>query len=744
MFRVLAGDGLAPAGAALEHARKLSTRIQVAGGEVVIRAGSSVGATFDALELLDVVELALEALAEARGEGMLVNVACALALGEVESEDGVAVGAAVDRVLVLAGRAGSFELVLDDAARAQADATLLFARSVSTRGIPTAHVVDARYPHRAPCRKQLARLSSATLPDAKRILLAPAGALLDGTGAALIAVRAPQASSALDVTERVLREHAPALQLTLGSTSRGLAPLGGLQAALRTMSAPSLLATLPAAHRGVLARCAALDAVEREAVIEAFAALLVSASAHGRIVALLPAVHELDPPSLAVLLAAVEQSRASPVVVVPLDETASVPPLLGRIAELVTVSLGALDSTERVEVAASVLGGVAEERVLKHVALLGGDSVLGVVEAARTLVAAGDIVLVDGVWRFRAEPRAAHQPIPIEALLAERLLGLDDHAHRVLEAACLAPPGTPRDLAERIARLDGLPPEAVARGRRILREEGLTDEAGRLGALAASVRDAVRNAMPSARAAELSRFAASALEDDLAALPRSCFGRALLAHYLAEGGRESDAARQLIEAAEAAVESGFPTSALRLAALARKLDASAEGTERARAMSVDIARAAARDSQPRIVLPGPDNTGEVGVEVAPLEERSRWPAATVKRPSARSTPRSPQAVSPPRPPCSRLSRRCAAATSRTPSARCASARSATPRAPGAPCRPPWCCSRRARASTRCAAASRRSPPPAALPTRAASAPRSRCWPLATPPCTARPIRARCA
>jgi hypothetical protein len=425
----------------------------------------------------------------------------------------------------------------------------------------------------------------------------------------------------------MLRERTPALQLTMASASRGLAPLGALQAALRTMSAPSLLATLATAQRGVLARCAALDSVEREAVIDAFAALLTSASAHGRIVILLPAVHELDAPSLAVLLAAVEQSGTAPAIVVPLDETASVPPLLGRIAEPVTVSLGALDARQRVEVAASVLGGAADEQVSRHVAQLGGDSVLGVMEAARTLIAAGDVVHVEGVWRFRAEPRAAHQPIPIEALLAERLLGLDDQAHRVLEAACLAPPGTPRDLAERIARLDGLPPEAVARGRRILREEGLTDEAGRLGALASSVRDAVRNAMPSARAAELSRFAASALEEDLAPLPRTCFGRALLAHYLAEGGRESEAARQLIEAAEAAVEGGFPTSALRLAALARKLDASAEGAERARAVSVDIARAAAREGDPSVPPGAPSATGSHALDALPVEERSPLAAA---------------------------------------------------------------------------------------------------------------------
>jgi hypothetical protein len=459
LCRVLAGDGLGPVRQALELGHKLGARLEAAGGEVVLRAGSSVGATFDALELVEVVDMALQALEEARTDPAAVGLACALTVGDIDTDEGVVVGGAVDRALVLAGRAGSWELVLDDPARLQGDAALLFSRSTAARGMPASHVVDARYPLRAPCRKQLARLSAAILPEGKRRVLAPALELIDGAAAAVVVIRAPQAASALDVVERVLREHGPALQLTLASASRGLAPLGGLQAALRTMSTPSLLATLPAAQRGVLARCAALDAVERESVVEAFAALLTSAATHGRIVILMPSIQELDAPSLAVLLAAVESSAAKPAVIVPLDEMASVPPLLARIAEPATVSVGALDAKERVEVATSVLGGAADESVCLHVAKLGGDSMLGVVEAARTLVAAGDVVHVDGVWHFRAEPRAAHQPIPIEALLAERLLGLDDQAHRVLEAACLAPPGTPRDLAERSARLDGLPPE---------------------------------------------------------------------------------------------------------------------------------------------------------------------------------------------------------------------------------------------------------------------------------------------
>ena len=166
MCRVLAGDGLGPVAPALELGKRLATRLSLAGGELVLRVGSSVGASFDGLELLEVVDLALQALGEARTDPTGVGLSCSLTLGELERDAGTVIGGAIDRALVLAGRSDAFELVLDDPARAQADAALLFARSVTERGMPSAHVVDARYPHRAPCRRQLTRLSTAILPEA--------------------------------------------------------------------------------------------------------------------------------------------------------------------------------------------------------------------------------------------------------------------------------------------------------------------------------------------------------------------------------------------------------------------------------------------------------------------------------------------------------------------------------------------------------------------------------------------------
>src|SRR5262249_36936152 len=69
---------------------------------------------------------------------------------------------------------------------------------------------------------------------------------------------------------------------------------------------------------------------------------------------------------------------------------------------------------------------------------------------------------------------------------------------------------------------------------------------------------------------------------------RPSFASALLAHHASEGGRDQAAAAALLDAAQAATESGFERMAVRLAANALKLDASAEIKQRARGVARSI------------------------------------------------------------------------------------------------------------------------------------------------------------
>src|SRR4029077_7279037 len=91
-----------------------------------------------------------------------------------------------------------------------------------------------------------------------------------------------------------------------------------------------------------------------------------------------------------------------------------------------------------------------------------------------------------------------------------------------------------------------------------------------------------------ARAAELHRFVADVLKTQPAFAQRPSFASALLAHHASEGGRDHDAAAALLDAAQAATESGFERMAVRLAASALKLDASAEIKLRARSVARSI------------------------------------------------------------------------------------------------------------------------------------------------------------
>ncbi|MFI5309387.1 MAG: hypothetical protein ACHQ53_18675, partial [Polyangiales bacterium] len=202
--------------------------------------------------------------------------------------------------------------------------------------------------------------------------------------------------------------------------------------------------------------------------------------------------------------------------------------------------------------------------------------------ATRTLVSSGDLVHDSDGFRWRAQPRHAALPIPIDGLMAERVAGLEANAQRALEALCIAPPSAAGASIEHIAMLDGLNAANLTAGLAQLAQEGWLDRHGSLGPLEQAVRTAVRNGMPPSRAAELHRFVAEALRAQDIEPERPSFAHALLAHHLAEGGREREAAEALLDAARAAIESGFPRMAVRLAAVARKLDGSSEIMARAR------------------------------------------------------------------------------------------------------------------------------------------------------------------
>jgi hypothetical protein len=558
------------------------TRLTVAGAEVVALAGASFGASFDPLELDDVLELGLDLLRDARNEAARLEVACGLALGELLrcEDDGSVAGSAIDRAQLLANCALPGELVLDEAVHARAEDGYLFARLVLA-GAVTGQVLDRGHPRKSECRNALLELRPPRLPPMAAVALELLRERAAAPGTRRIALRASAPHVALDRLERLRAMLEPALVLHFGRQAGALQPLGSLQLALQRAHAS--MSSLDDVLRSGVARLLQGAAVSREEAVVTLRELLRQASGTGlRPWIVLERPLEHDPASLAVLLEALDGQTPDHVLWLLLDERGGVPAALARIGEREEISLEPLTDADRTLAAEAVLGLEPGSEIGQRVARLGGDTLLGIVEAARTLVGSGDLVLQAGAFVWRTRARNASLPIPIDGLLTERASGLDPQAQRALQVLCVAPPAASTEFVQQVAALDGMPPAGSAAGLEQLQREGWLDARGSLGPLEHAIRNAVRNGMPPARAAELHRFVAEALATQPPPPGGAGFVRGQVAHHLIEGGREREAAEALLDCAQAATDGGFPRVGVRLAALARKLDGSKETMRRAR------------------------------------------------------------------------------------------------------------------------------------------------------------------
>lgn len=574
---------------ALAWRKQVDTRIQVAGGEVIARAGSSVCAVFDPLELEDAIDLALGLARDAQAQAGRIDVASAIALGELmpAGEGEAPAGTVIDRAQALARAAEPFEVVLDEAAHARAEDSHLFGRLLRA-GVLGAHAIDRNHPLKREARAALQAVLPARLPAGTRAAFERLRALASLPGQRRIGLRVLQPHVALYWLDELAREMQPGLVLRLGPQAGGLQPLGGLQLAL-SRAGDALEPLLDAALRAVVARMVAGASIARGEAVLTLRELLKRAAASGeRTFVVLDRLREIDRPSLAVVAEALQQPCGDPVVFLIADENEGIPPALLRAGEHDDIVLESLALDDRIQVAESALGLPPGSDVARRVARLGGDTTLGVWAAARTLVGSGDLVRGTVGFAWRTKARNASLALPIDALLMESAAGLEPAARRVLEALCVAAPSASLAIIREVAALDGLPADLADQGIAQLIREGWIDTRGELGPLEAAVCNALRNGMPPARAAELHRFVADVLQTQPAFAQRPSFASALLAHHASEGGRDHDAAAALLDAAQAATESGFERMAVRLAANALKLDASAEIKQRARGVARSI------------------------------------------------------------------------------------------------------------------------------------------------------------
>jgi hypothetical protein len=566
---------------ALEWVEQVIARVLASGGQVLAGIGATVVAAFDNIEVVDAVELARSVVDDASRAGGALKVDIGIALGEIEevSDNGKGLtyrGSTLDRAQVLANRARAGEVVLDQAALAAASETFLFAREVAA-GSVRGRALDPTHPCKAECRRALTQLKPAPIASSVMPVFEALRTIAQQAGPKRVVIRCGSASAPLDLIDRLALTVAPTIRLRVSRKAGGLQPLGGLELAMRRLWPDETEldgAGLPASLRARLKTLLRGQSVQRSEMVETLSELLrLQTTAAGRPWLVLDQVQEIDPATLGVVAEVAAETALDFVLFMTLPLGVAVPTALVPEAEVQELTIPSLKLADRRTIAEAILSLEEGSEVSQRVAILGGETATGVLEAARTLVSAGDLVLRGKSFAFRTGPRSGVGAVPIEALITERAMGLAPDAYRVLEALCVAPPDVPRELIAQVVQRDGLGVEEVRRGLAQLMNEGFVDDGLSLGSADATVRGSVRNSMPPARAAELHRFVAEVLREQQKA---PGFGSAQLAYHLAEGGLEADAASALIESARAAAEYGFARIALRLLATAVELDGSPE------------------------------------------------------------------------------------------------------------------------------------------------------------------------
>lgn len=548
------------------------SRLTAAGGEIVTVVGTSVVVSFDTDDQVAAMEACLSLVNEA--ESLLqpvggIPIVIGIEISEVVSAPRP-VGLAFDRAQLFANRGRAGDIILGPYACARADG-FLFTRRVGVG--PSAlrgRALDRRFPRRAWVRRDIERLGVPSVPAMTKKALAPMRALAErSTGVDVVAVRGPIGSGGRDYIRELSSELQPSLVLPITGVPGGLEPLGSLRLCLlsRWVNPEAIAAEFGPRSGETLSRIAVGEAVPRAEVVEAMEQLLSHFRGRRPWIVLDP-IRSIDSATLEVLAAAT-QSAGDAFVIMRIRDQEELPPMLPPTREL---TLPRLTPEAALDLAREVVG---DAEAATFVAALGGASQLGVIEAARTLVASAELVFREqGGFEWRNRPRRATRSAPLESLLSERLAGLEDGPMRLLEAVCVAPHGSPRLLVSAVAALDGLDAEQRRESTATLRREALAVPGSTLSPTSEALRQLVSERMAPARLAELHRYLGAAMARS--STHRGPLVLATVGHYLGLGGEAKKSAQAMLSAAQEALNAGHPRAAVRLAARAVEVHAEQE------------------------------------------------------------------------------------------------------------------------------------------------------------------------
>ncbi len=564
--------------AAGQWARYVTNEVKNVGGEVMSSLAGTVVANFGLHELKSAINLALRLLAEAESQPVPAGglpIAFGIATGEIQKANDdlgqpTNSGGAIDRAQLLANQAHAGEVVLDVESREAASRTYLFGRSVSTSSFALqGEAIDRSRPLLEQCRQAVGLLAPAPVPASIRHAFEPIKKAAAGSKSATFYLKGPLGIGARDGVFALREELRPPAFLEIGAVPGGLEPLGGLRLALvkawRALESTRqrLKQTEPGVADAIKAIACATPP-RREATIHALKALLRALrNDQGLPWIYVNRISAVDPATLWVLGAALSDQSVAALLCIRTTES-TIPAGLRSLRESIQIELPAIDPTEALVVAAGILGPDPDMDIAKQLVITGGTTVLGIGEAARTMVATGDLVH-DGkgfVWRERAAER--RQYLGPRALLEERFATLDTSSMRYLEVACTALPASSAHVIDAAVGLDGIPESTRRRCLEALVNDGLLTSHGK--PTSELLRRAVLQRMPPARRSEVYRFVAEALHTAEPLVGPSM--AATVGAYLCEGGDLEPGAHAILEAGSLAADLGYTASAVRLAAAA--------------------------------------------------------------------------------------------------------------------------------------------------------------------------------
>ncbi|MDH4283094.1 MAG: hypothetical protein OEV36_10615, partial [Myxococcales bacterium] len=473
--------------AAGQWARYVTHEVQDHGGEVISSLAGTVVASFGLHDLKAAINLALRLLTEAESQPVPAGglpIAFGIATGDIQrAKDDTGgltnSGSAIDRAQLLANQARAGEVVLDVESREAASRTYLFGRSVSTTSFALhGEAIDRNRPLLEECRQSVGLLEPPPVPASILDALEPVRMAATGSETCVFYLKGPLGCGARGGVLALRDQVRPPVFLEIGAVPGGLEPLGGLRLALLN-AWRALEPTRQGLKRVEPAVADALKAIAcatpppREAAVHAlqvtFRAL---AEAHGLPWVYVDRLLAVDPATLEVLGAVLSDDSVAALLCIRTTES-SVPAGLRGLRSVTKIDLPALAPQEALTVAAGLLGPDVDIEIAKQLVITGGATVLGITEAARTMIATGDVVH-DGrkfVWRDEHAERRQH--VGPRALLEERFATLDTSSMRFLEIACTALPASSAQVIDVAVALDGIPAETRQRALAALINDGL-------------------------------------------------------------------------------------------------------------------------------------------------------------------------------------------------------------------------------------------------------------------------------